>query len=74
LDVSVGNLLFVIKLEKENVIIYFFECVYEKEEIKPGSDVAKAEWVSLEEMEKYKLRPAMYKVIGLLSKTITKVE
>jgi len=34
--------------------------------IKPGSDVKEFAWVNLEEIKKYKLPPAMYRVIKKL--------
>lgn len=63
LNISVGELFHATALEQENVVVLFFKCRRCKGKIKPGDDVDEFAWVTLEEMQKYKMRPAMYVVL-----------
>jgi len=74
LDVYVIKLYDTIELPEENVIIHFYVCDYQEGQegkVKPGSDVDEVRWVSLKEMRKYKMRPAMYKIIKKLCSSYT---
>ncbi len=66
LDISVNELFHKTVLKNENVIILFFKCKALTEIVKLADDVEEFVWVTLEEMQKYRMRPAMYDIIEKL--------
>jgi len=67
LDISVNKLFHAAVLKDEDVLVLFFKCGKPLTEmIKLADDVEEFVWVTLGEMEKYPMRPAMYGIIKKL--------
>lgn len=70
LDISVDELFHATVLKNENVLVLFFKCKILTGVIKLSDDVEEFVWVASEEMKNYKMRPAMYDVIGKLKQNL----
>lgn len=70
LGISVDELFHATVLKNENVLVLFFKCKILTGVIKLSDDVEEFVWVASEEMKNYKMRPAMYDVIGKLKQTL----
>jgi 8-oxo-dGTP diphosphatase len=70
LDISQIKFLEVVKVKDENMGIdaevYVFECRHQRGNPKPESDVEEFKWVTIEEIEKFEMRPGMLRMIKKL--------